>query len=51
MPVKPERGKKQNLLKIEKGNTAWDFSFSIKDETISNSKNKYQIKDDSPADF
>lgn len=50
-PLNLNAGKNRILLKIEKGNTAWDFSFSIKDETISNSKNKYQIKDDSPADF
>jgi len=42
-PLDLKAGKNRILLKIEKGNTAWDFSFRIKDETISNSKNKYRI--------
>jgi hypothetical protein len=39
--IKP--GKNRILLKIEKGADIWDFSFRIKDATISSSKNKYRI--------
>ncbi len=44
VPLKLHAGKNRILLKIEKGTTAWDFSFSIKDATIASSKNKYRIK-------
>lgn len=36
-------GKNRILLKIEKAKNNWDFSFQIKDVTISSSKNKYRI--------
>jgi hypothetical protein len=38
-----KQGKNRLLLKIQKDSNIWDFSFSIKEATISNSKNKYRI--------
>lgn len=41
--LKLKPGKNRILLKIEKGTKLWDFSFKIKDATISSSKNKYKL--------
>ena len=44
VPLKLKPGKNRILLKVEKGNNGWGFSFGIKDRKITSSKNKYRIE-------
>jgi len=44
VPLRLKPGKNRILLKVEKGDQGWGFSFGIKDGTITSSKNKYRIK-------
>lgn len=41
--LKLRKGKNRILLKVENGSKLWDFSFRLKDQMVSNSKNKYKI--------
>ncbi len=44
VPLRLKPGKNRILLKVEKGDNGWGFSFSIKDGKITSSKNKYRIE-------